>query len=392
MQSEGAASRPGGAPPFPFDTAFQIGRETRSYLRQGLNRETAEQIARVIYEIADVDAVGITDTETILAYIGAGCYFHIPGNPILTNATRNAIRSGALRVIAEKPEFECPVPGCPCPLQSAVIAPLRCRGRVVGTVTLYRSRSAGVPADVIRLATGLAELLSLQLDLAEADRQVQLVTKARLEALQAQIRPHFLFNVLNTIILFSRTDVEKARQMLIHLASFLRRSLSYRSDFITVQEELDYVNTYLFLESARYGDRLRVRMKVDPTALGCLIPILTVQPLVENAVVHGLAPKEGEGRLGLTIRRAQDRLHILVIDDGVGIPPERLRAVFRQGFGTGMGLGLTNVNDRLISLFGADARLVVRSQPGRGTLVKTRLPVKLAGGASVASAEKGNGA
>lgn len=361
-----------------FDATFQVGRETLAYLRQGLNEQTAQKIAEIIHKIAQVDAVAITDTERILGFTGMGCYHHYPGQPILTNATRVAITKDQCTVITDTGCFGCPMTDCPCPLKAAVIVPFRYRGDVVGTVKLYLTRSNEMPSYVVRLAKGLAELLSMQLELAEADRQMQLVTKARLEALQAQIRPHFLFNVLNTIIMFSRTDVEKARELLTYLASFFRRSLNFRSNFITVQEEIDYINTYLYLEQARYGETIRMKVKVDPHVLGYRIPILTIQPLVENAIVHGLAPKEGGGRLGVSARRVGEEIHFTVRDNGVGIPPEKRDKVFLSGFGTGMGLGLSNVNDRIVSLYGEAYRLKIRTAPGRGTTVLVRIPIPVA--------------
>lgn len=358
-----------------FDATFQVGREALAYLRRGLNAETAQDIAEVIHKISQVDAVAVTDTERILGFTGVGCYYHYTGRPILTEATKSAIATGQFASIVGARDLRCPVEGCPCPLKAAVIAPLKCRDRVVGTVKLYLTRSAEVPPFLTRLAMGISELLSMQIELAEADRQMQLVTKARLEALQAQIRPHFLFNILNTIIMFTRTDVETCRDLLIQLASFFRRSLNFRGNFITVQEEIEYINTYLRLEQARFGEKIRMRMKIDPRVYRYRIPILTIQPLVENAIVHGLAPKEGVGRLSVAARLAGDELHLLVRDNGVGIPPERVEKILLAGYGSGMGLGLSNVNDRLVSLYGEKYRLKIRSVPGRGTTVLVRVPL-----------------
>lgn len=361
-----------------LDWTLRIGEQTLPYVRQGFTRETAQKIAEIIREIGAVDAVAVTDDQTILGYAGFGCPFMVPGRPILTNATRSALRTGEVRVVASKAEFACPVEGCPCPLQAAVIAPLRIRERIVGTVKLYRTQEGGMPDWLHRLAGGLAQLLSLQLELGETDRLRELTARARLEALQAQIRPHFLFNTLNMILLFSRTNIDQARELLVRLASFLRRSLSVRGDFIRVEEELEYVQTYLAIERARFGESMRFRVSVDPRALGCLIPVLTIQPLVENAVVHGLARKEGGGSLVVRARVRGDRLRVVVADSGVGIPPDRRRRIFEPGVGTGMGLGLSNVNERLRMLYGDGWGLRLRSRPGRGTVVRVEVPLRRA--------------
>lgn len=359
-----------------FDATLRISAETLPYLRQGLNEESAQKITELMRRITEVDAVAITDTEKILGFSGVGCRRHQQGGPILTDATREVLRTGQPRVVVDPKVLSCDEPGCPHPLKSAVIAPLKFRGKVVGTFKLYRTQAQALPPHVAKLAVGIAQLLDMQMELAEAERQRQLVTKARLEALQAQIRPHFLFNVLNTIIHFSRTDVEKARELLVQLASFFRRSLSYRGNFITLQEEIEYINTYLSLEKARFGDKLQVRMRIDPKVLSVPIPILTLQPLVENSVVHGIAPREGGGTVGMLVRRVRDEIQALVYDTGVGMDRATLEKVFRDGYGTGMGLGLTNVNDRLVSLYGEAYRLRIRSSPGRGTAIWVRIPLR----------------
>lgn len=359
-----------------FDTSLRIGEETLPYLKQGLNFESAQKICEIIHKITEADAVAITDEHAILGFSGIGCRRHQQGGPILTGATRYVLDTGETKIVTDARILSCDEKGCPHPLKTAVITPLKYRGKVVGTFKLYRTSPQVLPSYVVRLGVGIAALLGLQMELAESDRQRQLVTRARLEALQAQIRPHFLFNVLNTIIMFSRTDVERSRELLISLAQFFRRSLSTRGNSITLQEEIEYINIYLSLEQARFGDKLRVKMKIDPRVLGAHVPILTLQPLVENAIVHGLAPKEEGGVIGIRVRQVREELHILIADNGIGMDAERLRRVFEEGFGHNMGLGLTNVNERLISLYGEPYRLTIRSRPGTGTAIRVRIPLE----------------
>lgn len=358
-----------------LEDALQIGHAAMPYLRQGLNEDSAQKITEIIHKITEVDAVAITDRDKVLGFSGIGCNRHRSGGPILTGATRVVLNTGRLEEVMDPESLACDEPGCPHPLKSAVIAPLTFRSRVVGTVKLYRTSQERLPPYVRRIGVGVAQLLSIQMELAEADRQRELATKARLEALQAQIRPHFLFNVLNTIIYFSRTDVEKARELLIQLSTFFRRSLSTRGNFITLQEEMEYLNTYLSLERARFGDKLEVRLRIDPRALGQKVPILTLQPLVENAVVHGIAPMEAHGVVAVSARRSRGHVVVTIVDNGVGMSEEEMHHIFDQGFGQGMGLGLSNVNDRLISLYGPAYRLRVRSRPKAGTVVRLRVPL-----------------
>lgn len=357
-----------------FDTTLRIGDETLAYLRQGLNEESAQKICEIIHKITESDAVAITDEHKILGFHGIGCRRHRQGGPILTGATRYVIDTGETKVVTDPNILSCDEEDCPHPLKSAIITPLKYRGKVVGTFKIYRASAKPLPSYVTRLGVSIAALLGLQIEAAEADRHRQLVTKARLEALQAQIRPHFLFNVLNTIIMFSRTDVEKSRELLITLSQFFRRSLSYRGNLITLADEVEYISTYLSLEKARFGEKLEVLMKIDPRVLGVQVPILTLQPLVENSVVHGLAPKEEGGTVGVRAHRVRDEIHVIIADNGIGMDKERLRRVLEEGFGNNMGLGLTNVNERLISLYGEEYRLQIKSSPGRGTAIRVRIP------------------
>lgn len=361
-----------------FDTTLRIGDETMPYLKQGLNEESAQKITEIIHKITEVDAVAITNTDQILGFTGVGCRRHTQGGPILTDATRDVLHSGELKIVTDASYLSCDEPGCPHPLRTAVVAPLRYRGRVVGTFKLYRMSAQPIPSHVARLAADISALLGIQMELAEAERHRQLATKARLEALQAQIRPHFLFNVLNTIIMFSRTDVERSRELLMMLAQFFRRSLSHRDSFITLNDEIEYINTYLSLEKARFGDKLDVWLKIDPKALGITVPILTLQPLIENAVVHGLAPKEERGIVGIRVHKVRDEIHVFIADNGIGMDREVLRRVFEEGFGQNMGLGLSNVNDRLVSLYGERYRLQIKSRPGKGTAIRVRIPITAA--------------
>lgn len=358
-----------------FDATLRIGDETLPYLRQGLNEESAQKICEIIHKITEVDAVAITGAEKILGFHGIGCRRHAQGGPILTGATKMVLDTGETNLVQDPRILSCDEADCPHPLKSAVITPLKYRGKVVGTFKLYRASPGALPSHVVRLAVGIAALLGLQMESGEADRQRQLVTKARLEALQAQIRPHFLFNVLNTIIMFSRTDVERSRELLIALSQFFRRSLSYRGNFITLQDEIEYITTYLALEKARFGEKLDIRLRVDPRLIGVQVPILTLQPLVENSVVHGLAPKEEGGFVAIRAHRVRNEIHVFIVDNGIGMDGERLRRVMEEGFGTNMGLGLSNVNDRLVSLYGEEYRLQIRSRAGTGTAIRVRIPI-----------------
>ncbi|NLC77469.1 MAG: histidine kinase [Clostridia bacterium] len=359
-----------------IESTLQIAHETLPFLRRGLNEDTARQSAEIIQKISEMAAVAITDKEKVLAFIGVGCDKHQPGDQILTEATKHVIATGEYKVVPDTTALNCSrYDSCDCPLGSAVIVPLKNRDEVVGSLKLYSTSHGEPPSETVRLAVGIAQLLSIQMELAELDRQAQLITQARLEALHAQINPHFFFNTLNTIVMYSRTDPEKTRQLLIHLAELFRKTLKRRGLYISLQEELEGIDIYFALEQARFGDKIRLIKEVDKSLLPYEIPVLSIQPLVENAVKHGLSPKIGPGSVFISAGIKGREMHITVSDDGVGIPKHRLGEILKPGVGSGNGVGLSNVHERFKSLYGEDYGLRIHSKEGVGTRITMRIPL-----------------
>ncbi|MHB8155866.1 MAG: histidine kinase [Desulfocucumaceae bacterium] len=356
-----------------LDPTLRIANETLPFLRRGLNEDTAGKTVEIIKSIADVAAVAITDRKKVLAYVGVGSDHHKTGGPILTDATKMVLNTGELMVVKNRYGLICPVEICP--LESAVIAPLKCKGEVIGTIKLYQVKQEVSPHEV-RLAEGVAQMLGLQMELAELDRQARLVTKAELDALQAQINPHFLFNTLNTIIMFVRTNPETARRLLIRLATFFRYALKRHGHFNSIREEIEYLNTYLILEKARFRGKLKIIRDIDESLFDYQVPVLTIQPLVENAVKHGVLPKQGQGTVWIRAYLEEEEEIIFEIkDNGVGIPAEKLPLILKPGYGSGNGVGLSNVHERLKGLFGEEYGLQIDSAPGEGTSIFIRIPL-----------------
>jgi two-component system sensor histidine kinase LytS len=300
------------------------------------------------------------------------------GGPIITKATTEALETGEHRVLANREDIGCPK--ADCLLKAAIVVPLEVRDEPVGTLKFYYTTRNLLNETQIALAEGLARLLSTQLELAELDRQTELAQRMQLKALQAQINPHFLFNTLNTIAAFIRTEPDEARILVREFAAFYRRTLEDDPDkLITVERELDYVNTYVSLEKARFGDNLIFVEDVDDDVLALALPPFVVQPVVENAIGHGM--KAG---LPLTVRVTsawRDGLLVLCVsDDGQGIAPEKTARILEPGQSTGLGIALRNIDDRLKGHFGARSGLEVRSEPGKGTDVDLIIDVGSATG------------
>jgi sensor histidine kinase YesM len=194
--------------------------------------------------------------------------------------------------------------------------------------------------------------------------------------LRAQISPHFLFNTLTTIASLTRTDPERAHALIIDLAEFFRSALVDHGEVVPLERELEYVERYLRFESARYGERLRVEYDVDRRVYGVPVPLLSIQLLVQNAVVHGIVPREKNGCVSISARENLGVCEVIVRDDGVGIEPQTLKRVLSRGFGSGAGIGLDNVQRRLTALFGPQHGLRIESEPGSGTIARFTVPLQ----------------
>jgi len=199
--------------------------------------------------------------------------------------------------------------------------------------------------------------------------QEKALLQARMDALISQINPHFLFNTLNTISSLIRFDPDMARTVLLKLSNILRRRLKAQVHFAPLQQELDFIDDYLDIEVVRFGrDKLQIRKEIDSDTLDMVVPSMILQPLVENALRHGIAPKVEGGVITLRAKRGNGRLIVEVIDDGVGIPEQRQTEVY------GSGIGISNVRERLQVVYGQDFLLKIESKPGKGTAIRFEIP------------------
>src|SRR5437667_9039222 len=198
--------------------------------------------------------------------------------------------------------------------------------------------------------------------------QETLLLAAKIEALANQINPHFLFNTLTSISSLIRTQPETARMLITKLSGLLRRLMRSTDHFVTLREELESIDEYLDIEVVRFGPQLEVVKHISPDTLDVVVPSMLLQPLVENSIKHGLARKVGGGRITITTLARDRHTVIEVHDDGVGMTEERLEHAF------GGGIGLKNVNERLRTIYGANYRLKLTSNPGEGTCASVEIP------------------
>jgi two-component system, LytTR family, sensor kinase len=332
-------------------------------LREGLNPESVERSLRHLRNLLGTAAVAIADTHDLLGYDGLSTHHADHAHAL----ARRAIETNGT-VVARRPELACETQGCL--VQHAIASPLRIDDRVAGAlVALTDQTSAGL----LRATEEVASWVSGQLELAELDASRRRLMRAELKALRAQISPHFIYNSLGAIASFVRTDPDRARDLLLEFADFTRYSFRQHGDFTTLAEELRSVERYLLLEQARFGDRLRVTLRIAPEVLGVTVPFLCLQPLVENAVQHGLTPVTQGGRITIEARDVDRECVISIEDDGVGQDPERIRQIL-TGEPGGETVGLANVDERLRTTFGDEYGLVVETARGAGTKVLVRVP------------------
>ncbi|HEX6761388.1 MAG TPA: histidine kinase [Gaiellaceae bacterium] len=328
-------------------------------LTRGLTEGAARTVAYELFEKLGYGAVAVTDTQRVLAFVGAGADHHAAGDrPI--RPVFESLAQGRPLLAPLGLRTECG--HAACPLGAAAVVPLVLRDGPAGAVVAYATD--GSPLDEASVST--LELLGDQLS---AQLQLSELRTATATALQAQMEPHFVFNALNTIAAFIRTDPERARRLVLAFADALRARLQRPGELVTLEEELGHVRSYLDLEQARFGSELAVTVEAEPDALQVRLPPLLVQPLVENAVKHGKTDRTLHLLVRARVRRG--RLRVTVRDDGRGIARDALDRVLEPGFGDGTGLGLANVQQRLAAHYDAGVRL--RSSP-LGTVVSLEVP------------------
>lgn len=224
---------------------------------------------------------------------------------------------------------------------------------------------------VVAIPLKIFNAARLEAKLREHER---LLLQARMEALQSQINPHFLFNTLNSVASLVRLEPDTARELIVKLANILRRLLRQSDAFVPLREELEFIDNYLHIEVVRFGqDKLQVEKDIQPESLSAMVPSMLLQPLVENSIKHGLEPKLGGGKILLRSRLVDDRLVLYIADDGMGMDGDRYRGAPARPSSTG--IGMNNVAERLKVLYGDLAEMTITSEYGIGTLITLELPL-----------------
>jgi two-component system, LytTR family, sensor kinase len=353
-----------GIPEDAMQAALHAATATLPHLRRGLNSRTAERAVPNLRALMGAAAIALADTRAVLAIEGEGREQVRPGD-LLSRLLERA-RDNRLHIV---PRLVSSDPTCP--LRSAVLAPLVAQDNRIGTLIAFY-RSVGRPSHhELRVVQEAASLVSAQVELSLVAAQEERLAQAELRALRAQISPHFIYNALAAVAGDIHARPEEARDLLIDFAEFTRYLFRDGRSYVTLGEEIEHVERYLRLEQARFRKSLHVTIDVPESTRGTIVPAMSVQPLVENAVRHGVEQGAGTGRVTISAEIVGGDVELRVADDGAGIEPERLDAVLA---GAGGGIGVSNVDARLRATFGERYALRIESAVREGTTAVMTVP------------------
>lgn len=356
--------------------AFHIADQTLPFFRQGLNPDSCKEVAQILLRLTDADAVAITDQKQVLTHVGAASDHHLPMKGLATGLTKKVLEEGTIITARKKEEIFCFNENCP--LQAAVVLPLKVHDKTAGTLKLYFKHPNQMNEVEQELAEGLANLFSTQLELAKAELQSKLLKDAEIKALQAQVHPHFLFNAINTISALCRTDAEKARKLLLELSVFFRSNLQgSRQTVITLEKELEHVKAYLSLEQARFPNKYTITLRMEEGLEKVTLPPFTLQPLVENAIRHAFSHVKSKGHVLIHAYTKDEKMYVLVEDDGKGITKDETESLGKQAVKSkeGTGTALVNIRERLEGIYNMKAGIQIHSEEGIGTKVLVTIPL-----------------
>ncbi|NVH51783.1 histidine kinase [Photobacterium damselae subsp. damselae] len=320
--------------------ALDIANKTLPYFRKS-NRESLMAVCNIIRHETEADAVSITDTQDVLAYVGIGEENYLDAYHKISTMTQQAVTTGQ-QIISNNLNIH--------NFHSLLIIPLCENGEVTGTLKIFYRQPNQVKPSLREMAIGLSQLISTQMEVSRIDQLRTMASKAEFSALQSKINPHFLFNALNAISTLVRIRPDQARELIANLADFLRYNLDHTDELIDIQEELQQVKDYVAIEQARFGNKLSVNFDIDD--VHNKIPALLLQPLVENAILHGIQPSAKPGQVSILVKRLlTDEVQVTIEDTGVGIKPEVITKL-RNGNMESHRIGLQNVHQRLLLLYG----------------------------------------
>ncbi len=338
--------------------ALDITNETLPYFRN-MNEDSLYKVCKIIKDDIGADAVSITNKKTVLAYVGIGEEYFKEKTKTLSCITKECIYKGDIIYVKEtKEEY---FADQKTPLKTAMLIPLKEKNETIGTLKIYYSKQREITDSQQALAIGLSQMISTLMELSKLEKIKEAANKAEIKALQTQINPHFLFNALNTITSFIRINPDSARSLIINLATFLRYNLEFSDTLIDIKKELEQVKAYVEIEKARFGDKLNVIYDIDEK-INVKIPSLIIQPLVENAIIHGIRNNGGKGTVKITVKNNDYKTVVSVENNGITIDDEIINKI-KNGNMPENKIGLYNVHLRIKLMYG-NGLVIKQLNPG----------------------------
>jgi len=326
--------------------ALNVANKTLPYFRC-VNEESLKIICSIIKEEINSDAVAITDTEKVLAYVGDGENL-FNNNTELSKITKEAMRENKiLNIKVDKDEYSL---NEKINLKTGMIIPLTDSQGVMGSLKIYYTKMYDMSCSKQSLAIGLSHIISTLMEISKIEKIKEAKNKAEIKALQTQINPHFLFNALNTITCFIRINPDKARQLIINLSTYMRYNIEVSDNLIDIEKELEQVKAYVEIEKARFGDKLSVIYNIDED-IQIKMPSLIIQPLVENAIIHGIRENGGSGTVIIGVANSEKGTKVWIENDGMTIDKDIIEKVYNDDMPENK-IGLYNVHLRLKLIYG----------------------------------------
>jgi two-component system LytT family sensor kinase len=333
--------------------ALDIANKALPYFRS-INSESLRKICSIIKNDIKADAVAITDIHNVLAYVGFGEERYELGQEIISDLTKEVIRTGKFVIRNQIADHHTPQ------IHSLLIVPFEEHGELTGTLKIYYRKANKMTYSLQTMAIGLSQIISTLMEVSRIEQVKEAANRAELKALQTKINPHFLFNALNAIAATTRRNPDKARELIINLSGYMRYNLEVSDQLIDIHKELEQVRDYVEIEKARFGNRLTVEYDLDDVHVN--IPSLLIQPIVENAIVHGILKNKGPGVVTISVKNLCEKVRISVKDTGAGISEDVIYHLQHDSVPANK-IGLYNVHQRVKLIYG-NGLVIHRLSPG----------------------------
>lgn len=335
--------------------ALNIAKKTLEYTKKGLNNETSVKISEILCKMASVSGAVVWSKNGVFSYYGekideSNLKHKIEKLYLKSDETMHSIVN-----VGKNYEF--------------FFAPIIINNEIDGVIGMELKNSKSANEYFVEFLSELSSLLSMQIQLFQLNEKVRVLNSSQIKALRAQIEPHFLFNTLNTISSFCRTNPLKARKLIIDLSNYFRQSLN-KGEFVELDEEIEMLKSYIAIEKARYGDRLNVVFHIEKDLERFKIPSFIIQPIIENSIKHGVLKKADGGNVIVAAEKEIAFVKFTISDNGIGMTTERCKEVINNWPGT----GLRNVNSRLKLIYNSNKGLEISTSEGKGTKVSFKMP------------------